>query len=57
MQKKMKNVPIEDKTGCASINFDVLKRDNAKNNKTKEILKKDGQESKDYFLYHSISKY
>ncbi len=53
----MKNVPIEDNPGCASLTFDVLKRENAKNNKTKVILKKNDQESKDYFLYHSISKF
>ncbi len=55
--KKMKNVPIEDNPGCASLIFDVLKRENVKNNKTKVILKKNDQESKDYFLYHSISKF
>jgi hypothetical protein len=57
MQKKMKNVSIGDKPGCTSLNFDVLNEKNVKNNKTKVTLKKNGQESKDYFLYHSISKY
>ena len=55
--KKMKNVPIEDNAGRASLNFDVLKRENVKKNKMKEILKKNDQTSRDYFLYHSISKF
>ncbi len=53
----MKNVPIEDNAGRASLNFDVLKRENVKKNKTKEILKENDQTSRDYFLYHSISKF
>ena len=57
MPKKMKNVPIEDNTGRASLIFDVLKRENVIKNKTKVILKKDAQGVKDYFLYHSISKF
>jgi len=57
MPKKMKNVPIEDNPGRASLNIDVLKSENVKNNKTEVILKKNGNESKDYFLYQSISKF
>lgn len=57
MPKKMKNVPIEDNSGRASLNIDVLKSENVKNNKTEVILKKSGNESKDYFLYQSISKF
>ncbi len=53
----MKNVPIEDNPGCASLIFDVLKREIVKNDKTKVILEKNDQGSKDYFLYHSISKF
>jgi hypothetical protein len=57
MPKKMKNVPIEDNSGRASLNINVLKSENVKNNKTEVILKKNGNESKDYFLYQSISKF
>ncbi len=57
MPKKMKNMPIENNTGRASSNIDVLKSENVKNNKTEVILKKNGNESKDYFLYQSISKF
>jgi hypothetical protein len=53
----MKEIPIEDNQGCASLIFDVLKRENVKNNKTKVILEKNDQGSKDYFLYYSISKF
>jgi hypothetical protein len=57
MPKKMKNVLIEDNPCRASLNIDELKSENVKNNKTKVILKKNGKESKDYFLYQSISKF
>jgi len=57
MPKKMKNVTIEDNPGCASLNIDALKSENVKSNKTKVILKENGKESKDYFLYQSISKF
>jgi hypothetical protein len=57
MPKKMKNMPIEDNPGRASSNIDVLKSENVKNDKTKVVLKKNGEESRDYFLYQSISKY
>ena len=50
-------MPIEDNPGGASLIFDVLKRENVKNNKTKVILEKNDQESKDYFLYLSVSKF
>jgi len=57
MPKKMKNVPIEGNPSHASLNIDALKSENVKNNKTKVILKENGNESKDYFLYQSISKF
>ncbi len=57
MPKKMKNLPIENNPGCASLIVDLLERENVKINKTKVILKKNDQESKDYFLYHSIGKF
>jgi hypothetical protein len=57
MPKKMKNMLIENNPGRASSNIDVLKSENVKNDKTKVVLKKNGEESKDYFLYQSISKY
>jgi len=53
----MKKMPIEDNPGGANFIFDVFKRENAKKNKMKVILGKNCQESKDYFLYHSISKF
>ena len=55
--KKMKNIPIEDNPGCASLNIGVLKRENVIKDKTEVILRKNDQESKDYFLYQSISKF
>ena len=57
MPKKMKNIPIEDNPCRTSLNIDVLKSENVKSNKTKVILKENGKESKDYFLYQSISKF
>lgn len=57
MPKKMKNVTIEDNPGHASLNIDALKSENVRNNKTKVILRENGKESKDYFLYQSISKF
>ena len=57
MPKKMKNVPIENNPGRTSLNIDALKSENVKSNKTKVILKENGKESKDYFLYQSISKF
>jgi len=57
MPKKMKNIPIEDNPCRASLNIDALKSENVKSNKTKVILKENGKESKDYFLYQSISKF
>lgn len=57
MPKKMKNMPIENNPGRASSNIDVLKCENVKNDKTKVVLKKNGEESRNYFLYQSISKY
>ena len=53
----MKNIPIEDNPGCASLNIGVLKGENVIKDKTEVILKKNDQESKDYFLYQSISKF
>ncbi len=50
-------MPIEDNPGCTSLNDDVLKRETVKNNQVKVILKQNEKESKDYFLYHSISKF
>ncbi|MHC4454286.1 MAG: hypothetical protein ACYSWS_06270 [Planctomycetota bacterium] len=55
MQKEIKNTLIVGNQGRTII--DVLKSDNIKNNKAKAILRKDGQGIKDYFLYHSISKF
>ena len=57
MPKKMKNVPIENNPGCASLIVDLLDRENVTINTTKVISKKNDQESKDYFLYHSIGKF
>ena len=57
MPKKMKNVLIENNSGYASLNIDALKSENVRNNKTKVILRENGKESKDYFLYQSISKF
>jgi hypothetical protein len=57
MPKKMKNVPIENNSGHAGLNIDALKSENVRNNKTKVILRENGKESKDYFLYQSISKF
>ncbi len=54
MQKEIKNSHVVGNSNQAII--DVLKNDNIKKNKTKLILRKDGQGIKDYFLYHSISK-
>jgi len=57
MPKKTKNTPFEDNQGRSSLTFDVQKRENVKKNKMKVILKKDNQETNDYFLYYSISKF
>ncbi len=57
MLKKNKNLPIEDNSGCDSLAVDLHKRENVKINKTKVILKNNDQESKDYILYNSISKF
>ena len=57
MPKKMKNVLIENNSGHAGLNIDALKSENVRNNKTKVILRENGKESKDYFLYQSISKF
>ena len=57
MLKKMKNLPIEDNSGCASLVVDLLKRENVIINKAKVILKNNDQESNDYFLYNSICKF
>lgn len=53
----MKNAPIEDNSRNTDLNIDVLKSENVKKDNTKVILKQNEQESKDYFLYHSISKF
>ena len=53
----MKNTQIKDNSDCSSLNVDVLESENVKKNNTKVILKQNEQESKDYFLYHSISKF
>ncbi len=55
IQKEIKNTLIVGDPGRKII--DVLKGENIKKNKTKVILRKDGQGIKDYFLYHSISKF
>ncbi len=57
MLKKIKNLSIEDNSGCASLVDDLLKRENVIINKTKVILKNNDQESNDYLLYHYISKF
>ncbi len=57
MLKKMKNMPTEDNSGCASLVDDLLKRENVIINKTKVILKNNDQVSNDYLLYHYISKF
>jgi len=57
MIKKKKNLPIEDNSGCDSLAVDLHKRENVKINKTKVIIKKNDQESNDYILYNSISKF
>jgi hypothetical protein len=57
MLKKMKNLSIEDNSGCASLVDDLLKRESIIINKTKVILKHNDQESNDYLLYHYISKF
>ena len=57
MLKKKENLPIEDNSGCDSLTVDLHKRENVKINKTKVILKNNDQESNDYILYNSISKF
>ncbi len=57
MLKKKKNLPIEGNSGCDSLAVDLHKRENVKINKTKVIIKKNDQESNDYILYNSISKF
>ncbi len=57
MLKKIKNLSIENNSGCASLVDDMLKRENVIINKTKMILKINDQESNDYLLYHYISKF
>jgi DNA-binding response OmpR family regulator len=47
--KEEKILLIEDDQDHAELITDVLKEDNAKNVRTKVILKKDGQEAVDYF--------
>ncbi len=56
MPKKIKNVPIEENQDHSSLSLMCLSKKTRKN-KTKLTLKKDGQGTKDYFLYHSISKF
>ncbi len=55
MQKEIKNTLITGNPGCTII--DVLKIENAKDNKTKVILRKEVQGIKDYLLYNTISKF
>lgn len=55
MQKEIKNTLIVGNPS-RTIN-DVLKSENTKGNKTKVILRTEGQGIKDYFLYHTISKF
>ncbi len=55
MQKEIKNTLIVGNPSSTII--DVFKSENVKNNKTKAILREDGQGIKDYLLYHSISKF
>ncbi len=57
MPKKTKHLLFKDNQGRSSLNFDVLNRENVIKNKTKVIFKKEDQGIKDYFLYHSISKF
>ncbi len=52
----MKNAPIEDNPDCTNLNVNALKSENVKKN-TNVIFKQNEQESKDYFLYHFISKF